>query len=246
MKTEDEMMMDELTDYVPNELTEKEKKQLLLAAMLAMWYWDIGSARYRNADTGRFMARSEVLAYVDQMLTASASATDTLARLVSGGLMSPSDWGAAMRQEIKEEYIRQYILGRGGVAQMTAEDWGSIGGTLQRQFWYLDRKDDSFLDAVARGELSEAQIRARAKLYVNSARQAYERGNRRAQIGAGMTEVKWTLQPAEHCEDCVALAAMGWQLIADDPYGGCFPASGCTICQANCKCILEYRELEER
>lgn len=188
------------------------------------------------------MPRSEVLGYVDESLRQSANATDLLARYVSDGTLSPGDWDAKMRDEIKEEYIRQYTLGRGGRDQMGPEDWGSVGGSLAEQYKWLDRKADSFLDAVASGQLSEAQIRVRAKMYVDSAREAHERGYARATLEAGMDEVKWTLQPAEHCDDCVAFAALDWQPIESDPFGGCYPASGCTACLSNCKCILQYRK----
>ena len=43
--------------------------------------------------------------------------------------MSPGDWERLMRQEIKEQYITEYIAGRGGREQMTARDWGICGGT---------------------------------------------------------------------------------------------------------------------
>lgn len=209
---------------------------------MADWCWNPESARYHDLATGRFMPRSEVLNYVNDSLVASGNATDVLAQLVSDGTLSPADWNGAMRQEVKEEYIRQYILGRGGLEQMTSEDWGSIGGSLVHQYHpYLD----GFTQDIASGKLSEAQIRARAKMYTNSAGQAFERGKARASAKAGLDEVKWTLTPAEHCVDCEALAAMGWQPVADDPFGGCFPRSGCTQCLSNCKCILDYRKFGE-
>jgi len=208
---------------------------------MAEWVWNVASARYHDLATGRFMARSEVLGYVDDSLAASGRVSDTLARFVADGTLSPADWRNAMRQELKEQYITEYLAGRGGVEQMTQADWGSIGGSLAEQYRYLD----GFTDDIATGELSEAQIRARAKMYVNSAREAHERGYARAANEAGLTEVKWTLNPAvENCPDCIAFASLGWQPVEDDPYGGCYPGSGCTVCLTNCACSLEYRESE--
>jgi len=141
-----------------------------------------------------------------------------------------------MREEIKAEYIRQYMLGRGGRAQMTSQDWGSIGGMIADQYRYL--KD--FAKLVAEGKLSEAQIRARAAMYANSAREGFERGQARANADA--KDVIWVLGPVktEHCNDCVAFAEMGVQLVADDPYSGAMPGSGNTECLTNCACHLEY------
>ncbi len=202
--------------------------------------WEIDTARYRDLATGRFVAQDTILDWCQQSIDASENVTDVLAQYVSDGTVSPGDWERLMRQEIKQQYITEYIAGRGGREQMTARDWGSIGGQLKHQYTFLKK----FRDEVATGKLSEAQIRVRAGMYVNSARQAYERGRRRAVLEAGYTHVLWTLQPAEHCEDCVALDAMGWQKIEDDPYDDCYPRSGCTICLSNCQCELLYKKEE--
>jgi hypothetical protein len=195
------------------------------------------------------MGRDEVLGYVQQSLDAARTApaitlsdgtlsagTDMLSNLVGNGLLAPRDWEAQMREEIKAEYIRQYMLGRGGRGNMTSEDWGSIGGMLAEQYRYL--KD--FAKLVQEGKLSEAQIRARSAMYVNSAREGFERGQARANPDA--IDVIWVLGPVktEHCADCVAFADMGWQKIADDPYQGAMPGSGDTACLTNCACHLEY------
>lgn len=141
------------------------------------WYWNTASNRYHHRDgTEYFMSRDEVLGYVQQSINAAGSATDQLAGLVTNGQLAPGDWNDLMRQEIKDEYIRQYLLGRGGREQMTAADWGSIGGSLRDQYRYLD----GFYENVVTGELTEAQIAARARMYVNSAREAFNRGQARA------------------------------------------------------------------
>jgi len=214
------------------------------------WTWNTASHRYHDTTTGRFLSHAEVLGYVQQSLDSARTApaitltdgtltagTDLLANLVGNGMLSPRDWHEQMRAEIKSEVIRQYMLGRGGRAQMTAKDWGSCGGIIADQFRYL--KD--FAKLVADGKLSEAQIRARAAMYVNSAREGFERGQARANADA--KDVIWVLGPVktEHCADCMAFADMGWQLVADDPYQGAIPGSGHTECLTACQCTLEYR-----
>ena len=83
---------------------------------MATWAWDIRSARYRDMETGRYMSRARAIELVDASLEVSANVTDTLAEMVGSDppLISPSDWRNPMRQEIKDEYIRQYVFGRGG------------------------------------------------------------------------------------------------------------------------------------
>jgi len=215
------------------------------------WTWSDKSHRYHDSATGRFLSKTAVLGYVQSSLdtarTAPASTlqgnvnsagTDLLSNLVSNGMMNPRDWHEMMREEVKREYIREYMLGRGGLGSMTQVDWGSIGGMLKEQYHpYLV----NFAQQVANGELTEGQIRARSAMYVNSAREAFERGKARANADA--TEIIWLLGPVktEHCPDCEALAALGWQLIADDPFDGAYPCSGATQCLTNCRCDLDYR-----
>ena len=212
--------------------------------------WDPRIARYRDGDTGRLVARSAVLGIVESSITASAIAppvtidgivtagSNFLAQMVGNGLLDPGDWNNLMRGEIKREYIRQYLLGIGGMEQMTPARWGSIGGMLGEQYRYLD----NFTAEIAAGNLSEKQIRARAEMYINSARESYERANRQAQVAAGMTEMFWALNPAaEHCVDCEDFAAIGWVPIESEAFDGCLPCSGCTKCLMSCQCNIEYR-----
>ncbi len=184
--------------------------------------WDVGAKRYRDTDTGRFLSREKALEYVDGALQAGRTATGTLANMVAEGTISAADWRDKMRQEVKDEYIRQYTSARGGVAVMTQADWGSIGGMLKEQYTYLDK----FYGEVAAGNLTEGQIAARAGMYINSAREANERAHGRSQgmpdldryPGSGSTpcltncacfltiettkdgwDVYWKLGDAEHC-----------------------------------------------
>jgi hypothetical protein len=115
---------------------------------------------------------------------------------------------------------------------MTYADWGSIGGMLAEQYGHLDNF------AAVLGDLSEAQIMARSKMYINSGREAYERAHARVAAGLGFDEEIWVIDPfADNCDDCLALAEEGWQPIDHFP----FPGAGWTVCLTNCKCHKEYR-----
>lgn len=207
------------------------------------WQWSLSASRYRDSVTGRFLSRARALEFVTASIAATDDVVATLGSFVASDTpsISSDDWRTAMRQEIKDEYIRQYLLGRGGIEQMTQADWGSIGGSLAEQY----RRLDVFRDEIAAGELSEAQVKARSRMYINSARESYERAQQKVNVAAGFDEVRWVIDIAkENCVDCLAFEAMGWQAIADDPYGGCLPGTGCTVCLTNCGCHLEYRKSE--
>jgi len=187
------------------------------------WKWNETAGRYYDTDTGRFLSRTQALEYVDASIAATESAVDTLAGYVADDMLSPGDWRLLMREEVKREYLREYMLGKGGRAQMTQADYGSIGGMLKEQYAYLD----AFAEQV--GEMSEAAIRSRSRMYIRSAREAYERAKGRVAQAAGFDEEIWVLGVAEHCDDCVALSAEGWQPI------GYYPAPGAGDTQ--CLCI---------
>jgi hypothetical protein len=201
-----------------------------------IYFWDSSVGRYRGQD-GRFVARSTIDSFVSRSLAASRNVSDTLGQLVSNGLVNVDDWKLSFRQEIKDEYIRQYLTGKGGLEQMISKDWGSIGGMLKEQYGYLD----GFAQDIAAGNLSEAQIMARSDMYINSASEALERAKERVATSLGFDLVEWVVDTSlENCDDCLNFQSMGVVPVDEDPYDGAYPGSGDTQCLTNCGCHLEY------
>jgi len=198
-----------------------------------IWLPDL--QRYRDTATGRFVSSAEVRGWGQTSMNGSADHARGMAGALAERDISLGRWERNMREQIKEEYIRQYLLGRGGRDLMTAEDWGSIGGSLKEQYSWLNK----FSTQIATGELSEKQIAARSAMYLRSAGEAFERARGRAQPDA--TEIRWHLTSAEHCEDCVGYADMGWQPITDDVFDGNLPRTGGTRCLTNCMCYTTRR-----
>jgi hypothetical protein len=202
------------------------------------WSFDPASGRYRDS-AGRYLARSEVLAMANESMSATGSVAEALSSMASSGQLSPADFGILAREEIKGEYLRQYMLGVGGREQMTPSDYGSIGGMLKNQYHpYLD----GFLQDIADGKLSEAQIQARLKMYTGSAHQAYEKAAQKTAKKAGFTEVYWSVDTGlENCDVCLAHQADGWQPIEDLDAR---PGDGQSPCGGHCGCTLTYRNPE--
>ena len=187
--------------------------------------WDATRARYRDADTKRFVSAKQVADL------AQASLEET-GKIASG--IQAKELGTVLRAEIKKETVRQYLLGRGGVKQMTPRDWGRIGASVAEQYGYLD---DFIKEA---DQLSEAQIASRVQMYINSAREGFEKGKAEAIKQSGeFTEERWVMDTSkENCSGCQALAAKGWVKIGEL---GTFPGSGDTPCLTKCGCKIEYR-----
>jgi hypothetical protein len=201
------------------------------------WTFSTSTGQYIDADTGRVLTDERAAVFMDISIAIGQGRTDALAQLVGGEVqvISSAQWNTAMRSEIKNKYIQLYLEGRGGRDQMGFPDWGSIGGMLREQYRWLD-------DFTAElDQLSEAQIRARSRMYIKSARESYERAYGRVKVSIGNDEVLWFLRPGEHCPDCETFAALGWQKVEDDPYSGAVPGSGATQCLTNCNCGRRFR-----
>lgn len=140
------------------------------------WIWEEGTTRYRDQATGRFLSAPDVRDLSSESVRIAGSGTDGLAGMLAEDQVNVRDWETLMRQSIKDEYIQQYVLARGGLEQMTAQDWGSIGGMLADQYRYLG----NFSREIAAGELTESQIAMRSRMYIRSAREATSRANMRA------------------------------------------------------------------
>ena len=192
------------------------------------WVWLDSSHRYHDLTSGRFVSAEQVRDWSHAAADASGDAATEFARMLDGGQLTLGDWQTVMREEIKDAYVEQYLLGIGGLDNMTQQTWGSVGGMLAEQYHYLD----GFAREIATGRLTEGQIARRARMYTNSAVEARSRAHARAlgmpelpdYPGSGNTvcmtacrcaweieEVKddtgnvvrwnciWQLNPAEHC-----------------------------------------------
>ena len=204
--------------------------------IVAFWIWDKNAKRYRDLRNGRFLSARLAVLYSEQSMLTSYVASDTIVTFVVSGDITPSIWHEVFKAEIKDEYIRQYLAGIGGLSNMTSADWGSIGGMLTEQYKYLD----GFAEAVAAGNLSQLQIANRANMYINSAREAFERALRRTAEKDGYDEENWVLGfvVTEHCATCESREGEGWKPIGYFPP----PGDGSTDCLTNCNCHLEFRK----
>jgi len=74
------------------------------------WQWDNTVKNYRNSDTGRFISRKKALEHVSNSIENSTDIAADLAEMVSSGQITAGTWELQMRESLKKEYIRQYML----------------------------------------------------------------------------------------------------------------------------------------
>jgi len=200
-----------------------------------MWGWDSRALRYRDTETGRFIAEGRILDWVNENVIATRNAVQTLVFMYDDGLLNANSWYVGMRNEIKSIYISNYLSGIGGIGNMTQADWGSIGGMIADQYRYLGGYFDSIED------MSLNQMLARSKMYANSAKESYYRGLEKSLKRGGYNEEIWIVDPSiENCDDCLSFEDEGWQEIGYFP----MPGQGQTKCLTNCGCEKEYRNAE--
>jgi hypothetical protein len=199
------------------------------------WYWDAAAARFRS-ERGRFVAAQVVQRAMERSLEDCQRRAASLGWAVAHKQITPNQFREALRAELKAEHIRQYLVGHGGLQNMTPADWGKIGGRLGKQYRYLD----TFVSDLVTKDLSEGQIIARARMYGNAARGAYEGARWEANAASDVTHVLWEVHSTNPCDGCSAFAGLGWQRTADDPYGGQTPGDGQRSCKGNCRCTLRY------
>ena len=87
-------------------------------------YYSTPVNRYRD-EKGRFTSQAELW----RLSARSIQSTTAEAREAALNL-SPSDFEDVMRQLIKGEAIRQYVLGIGGKDRLTQVDYGVMGGVI--------------------------------------------------------------------------------------------------------------------
>lgn len=199
-----------------------------------MWNWDPDALRYID-DASNYLTRAQMLAMEAQSIAFAHAQLASFAEAYAQGSLRYAAFINSFKTEIKSEYIRQYLLGIGGRAQMTQRDWGALGGMLREQYKWID----GFAADLADGLLTDKQLAARAGMYANSAREAFENARARLIKKWGADEEAWDITPGPtNCDDCLFHESEGWKPVGYFP----LPGGGFTQCLTNCHCSKRYRK----
>lgn len=185
--------------------------------------------RWRDATTGQFVSETVVINEMRLHQQATYSTLENLTNSLYSGQISVSQWQIGIASELKDAHLAQSIFAVGGKANMTAANYGRVGGVLADEYRYLTR----FAQQIANGQISQAQALARIRQYGNATQQSYYREY--AQATPDNEVIHWDLNPAEHCGDCLDLNSGSPYTSATLPT---VPGAGNTQCRGNCKCTL--------
>ena len=174
--------------------------------------WDVARKRYRDSN-GRFVAEKRVQRALDRSIKHSSNKAGNLAALMRNQDAGPEAVTRLLKGEVKNAYLRQYMLGRGGRKAMQPRDWGSLGGSLNRQYRYLN----NFVSrAYGNTDMTIGQIASRINLYFRGSRSAYATGQQQA-YGIPLLPAK----PGDGQSECLTNCQCRWRIeeIFDDSNG---------------------------
>lgn len=192
-----------------------------------------GTGRYRDRQSGRFIAEKAVRADIDTYIDNRNLNIERHSQDLVDGRINVTEWQGRMREEIKDMHRTGSTVARGGHKQMTQADWGWTGPQMKKQYAYLDNFAD---DIISGKQPMDGRMIQRSKLYGQAARGTHEDMKRRMSAQAGFDEERRLLGAADHCGCCLEQAGMGWQ-----PIGTLLKIGACT-CTTNCHCRFIFRK----
>ncbi len=202
-------------------------------------YYDRVSRRYKYKSNNTFASRADVITLQKKFLSKKEREFVRLSGdILSGKIGVYKD----LAKTLKQIHLSNAIIERGGIDRLTNSDLGIIGNILKQQY-YSGRDEvtgqNYGLKYLLRDapSLSEARLKQRLRLYVESAKVTAYALERATAVAAGLRYAQRFLNPAEHCNSCIYYASLGKQLVETLP----LPKTRCE-CRSNCKCTIQYYE----
>ena len=206
--------------------------------ILPGYSWGPDTSRYRNGETGRFVARKDILVLLSASTNANQESMRAGVLAYHSGELDQATFLARTTTMLRREYLQNTALGSGGWERMGPVEWGRIGGRLRSEYAYLR----GFAQEIADGTVSAAQAAARMQSYVGGARHEFFRAERENKAPAEMGKIaieRRVLSPeAKHCRQCPEYAALGWRPAGELP----LPTEECD-CRNNCLCSIQTKDV---
>ena len=196
--------------------------------------YDKKSHAYRDRATGYYVKNETILNLTESFIKDNVKVrlTDLTDKMLAGTI-TLEQWQEKAAVVVKQGYLVNSFIGKGGVQNMTQKDYGAIGGHLAFEYRHLNQ----FGQDIKNGTATGGQIEIRIGMYGDGTRKAYfEARERSIKENKTLTEERRILGQAEHCPDCLEYASRGWVPVGNTPA----PGVACA-CKHNCKCDKEYR-----
>lgn len=195
--------------------------------------WNAALARYRDGRTGRIVSTAQVRAAIDGSLDAYKDLARSLADQLRAGDISLRVWEAEMRVVVKDSQLLGAAAASGGWAQLDQRALGRAGRSIRDQYAFLDR----FAIDVMNGKQKLTDgFTARAVMYAESARGAFERERLARERVAGYDEERSIRHASDSCPGCIREEERDWVPI------GSLVHIGNRDCLTRCRCTIERRK----
>lgn len=166
------------------------------------------------------------------LITQSNYRIETLTDDLIANKIGLAKWEKSLAEELKTLHVQRALLARGGRKASTQDDWLSIGRILRDEYRFVH---EMALDIVD-GNMSEAELKARLKLYTERSSLSSHTMKKENARDSGYKYMKRILGSTDHhCQECLVYASLGVLPIGQLP----LPTVSCS-CMANCKCSVVY------
>lgn len=186
--------------------------------------------KYRN--NGKFIPPVAIEKTEKNITTSTNHRLNLLNDDLIANRISLQKWEREFAKELKTLHVKRALMSRGGKNIATGEDWLAIGRDLKTEYKYLHQ----MASEIKNGDVSEAQLKARTKLYTERSRLA---GETMKQSNAKESDLVYMMRKLgatdRNCGECLTYASMGLRRIGELP----LPTVACS-CRANCKCTVQY------
>lgn len=202
----------------------------ILDAISPLYTYDPRTGRHRNKSTGRLVSLKEIEKELNKLIEQKKKDLFAVSRYLMEGSITLDNWERTVAETIKTIQLQYLILEKGGINNVTPEDTLAIGRNLKNEYSYLNK----FAKQLKAGQVTEKQMFARIKKYVDNTAVAKAIAQRQKKVELGDD---WALRKLganeNHCPAC-------------PNYAGIFPARLVVMpgercpCGKECKCSVEF------
>lgn len=202
---------------------------------IPVFVYNPDTLEYEDAETGEPIDPALVEGVVADRVNEGFDRLDAILAAVASAatIYVLSDWQESGVNELVLMHYQAAILGAGGLANMTPAIWKQTASIVAGELRYWE----GLARDIANGA-PESDVRRRMRMYANAIRTSYWNARTETARHHGYNQERRVLNPADHCDDCLAYAAQGWVEIGTLPE----PGDG-SQCLRFCKCDKEYRTI---
>jgi len=201
--------------------------------------YNLLAGRYQS-QFGGFLADRDIPIIIAGERTRLAARLEGIADRAIRGTLSRSEFERAFSLELKTPSVQMGLLGFGGedwLSRQTPQERSRFYGRMSGQLRGTYGRVSKFADDIAKGKLSEAQIRARARSYAIGITRYFSIGEVMSRQYAGVVVAMRGLDPlAKHCVRCPFHSTNGKFV----PIQEIVPIGVDCPCGGNCRCPITF------